>query len=94
MGIKACRKKRKTLTFIVNKRPKEAEVKFLIEHDKKEFKLYIITLYIEETPDMNFYNIPNELKQILVHKGRTIIFLSGAGGYLFCKKNCSQAVVG
>ena len=28
----------KTLIFIVNKRLKEAKVKFLIEHDKKEFK--------------------------------------------------------
>ena len=39
--------------FIVNKRLREAKVKFLIEHDKKEFKYWIITLYIEETPDTN-----------------------------------------
>ena len=31
-------KRAKTSIFIVNKRPKEAKVKFLIEHDKKEFK--------------------------------------------------------
>ena len=37
MGIKTC-KKGKTSIFIVNKRLKEAKVKFLTEHDKKEFK--------------------------------------------------------
>ena len=31
-------KRAKTSIFIVNKRLKEAKVKFLIEHDKKEFK--------------------------------------------------------
>ena len=35
--IKTC-KKGKTSIFIVNKPLKEAKVKFLIEHDKKEFK--------------------------------------------------------
>ena len=37
MGIKTCKKAKKSI-FIVNKRLKEAKVKFLIEHDKKEFK--------------------------------------------------------
>ena len=37
VGIKTC-KKGKTSIFIVNKRLKEAKVKLLIEHDKKEFK--------------------------------------------------------
>ena len=37
MGIKTC-KKGKNIIFTVNKRLKEAKVKFLIEHDKKEFK--------------------------------------------------------
>ena len=36
-GIRTC-KKGKTSIFIVDKRLKEAKVKFLIEHDKKEFK--------------------------------------------------------
>ena len=31
-------RKVKTSIFIVNKRLKKAKVKFLIEHDKKEFK--------------------------------------------------------
>ena len=31
-------KRVKTSIFIVNKRLKEAKVKFLIKHDKKEFK--------------------------------------------------------
>ena len=31
-------KRAKASIFIVNKRLKEAKVKFLIEHDKKEFK--------------------------------------------------------
>ena len=39
--------------FSVNKQLREAKAKFLIEHDKKEFKYCIITLYIEETVDMN-----------------------------------------
>ena len=66
MGIKTC-KKGKTSTFIVNKQLKVAKVKFLIEHDKKEFKWCIVTLYIEETPFMNISDTSNELKQILVH---------------------------
>ena len=37
MGIKIC-ERRETSLFIVNKRLKEAKVKFLIEHDKKELK--------------------------------------------------------
>ena len=37
VGIKTCRKE-KTSIFIVNKRLREAKVKFLIEHDKKKFK--------------------------------------------------------
>ena len=37
MGIKTC-KKGKTSIFIVNKRLIEAKVKFLIEHNEKEFK--------------------------------------------------------
>ena len=37
VGIKTV-KRAKTSIFIVNKRLKEAKVKFLIEHDKKEFK--------------------------------------------------------
>ena len=31
-------KRAKTSIFIVNKRLKEAKVKFLVEHDKKEFR--------------------------------------------------------
>ena len=42
MGIKACKGGGGggggTSIFIVNKRLREAKVKFLIEHDKKEFK--------------------------------------------------------
>ena len=53
--------------FIVNKRLREAKAKFLIEHDKKEFKYCIITLYIEETPDTNIVDTSYELKQVLVH---------------------------
>ena len=41
MGIKTC-KKGGTSIFIVNKRLREAKVKFLIEHDKNEFKYCII----------------------------------------------------
>ena len=67
MGIKTCKKGKKTSIFIVNKRLKEAMVKFLIEHDEKEFKYCIITLYIEETPDTNISDTSNELKEILVH---------------------------
>ena len=56
-----------TPIFIVNKRLREAKVKFLIEHGKKEFKYCIITLYIEETPDMNISDTSNEQKQVLAH---------------------------
>ena len=59
--------KGKTSIFIVTKRFKEAKVKLLIEHDKKEFKQCIITLYIEETHDTNISDTSSELKQILVH---------------------------
>ena len=55
----------KTSIFIVNKRLREAKVKFLIEHDVKEFKYCIITLCIEETPDANISDTSNELKQVL-----------------------------
>ena len=60
-------KRGKTSIFIVNKRLREAKVKFLIEHDKKEFKYCIITLYIEETPDTNISDTSNQLKQVLAH---------------------------
>ena len=60
-------KRAKTSILIVNKQVKEAKVKFLIEHDKKEFKYCIITLYIEETPDTNISDTSNELKQVLAH---------------------------
>ena len=63
MGIKTC-KKGKTSIYIVNKRLKEAKVKFLIEQDKKEL---IIALYIEETPNTNIFHTSYELKQMLVH---------------------------
>ena len=66
MGIKTY-KRGKTSIFIVNKRLREAKVKFLIEHDKKEFEYCIITLYIEETPHTNISDTSNELKQILAH---------------------------
>ena len=59
--------KGKNINFIVNNRLKEAKVKFLIEHDKMEFKNSIVTLYNEETPDTNISDTSNELKQILVH---------------------------
>ena len=58
MGIKPS-EKGKTL--------KEATVKFLIEHDKKEFKWCIITSFIEKTPNTNISDSSNELKQMLVH---------------------------
>ena len=58
--------------FIVNKRLREAKVKLLIEHDKKEFKYCIITLSIEETPDTNISDTSNELKQVLAHNGFNI----------------------
>ena len=73
MGIKTC-KKGKTSIFIVNKRLREAKVKFQIEHGKKEFKERIITLYIEETPDTNISDTSNELKQVLVHN---FFYISG-----------------
>ena len=66
MGIKTC-KNGKTSIFIVDKRLKTARVKYLIEHDKKEFKWCIITLFIEETPDIHISDTSNELKQILGH---------------------------
>ena len=65
MGIKTC-KNGKASIFIVDKRLKKARVKCLIEHDKKELKWCIITLYIEETPDIQISDTSNELKQILV----------------------------
>ena len=52
---------------MVNKRVREAKVKFLIEYNKKEFRYCIITLYIEETPDTNISDKFNELKQIVTH---------------------------
>ena len=66
MVIKTC-KKGKTSIIIVNKRLREAKVKFLIEHDKKEFKYCIITLYLEEPPDTTVSDTSNELKQVSVH---------------------------
>ena len=53
--------KGKKSIFIVNKWLKEAEVKFLIEHDKKEFKQCIVILHNEETPNMNITS--NELNR-------------------------------
>ena len=50
-------KRGKTSIFIVNKWLREVKVKFLIDHDKKEFKYCIITLYIEETPNTNISHI-------------------------------------
>ena len=66
VGIKTC-KMEKTSIFIVNKRLKEDKVKFLIGHDKKKYKQYIMTLYIEETLNANISDTSNQLKQILVH---------------------------
>ena len=57
----------KTSIFIVNERLREAKVKFLIEHDKKEFRYCIIPLYNEETPDTNISDTSNELEQIVAH---------------------------
>ena len=69
----------KTSIFIANKRLREAKVKFLIEHDKKEFKHCI-----EETPDTNISDTSNELKQIVAHncfyisgKAKTYIKVTG-----------------
>ena len=66
MGIKTV-KREITSFFIVNKRLNECKVNFLTENDKKEFKSCIITLYIEEIPDVNISDTSNELKQVLVH---------------------------
>ena len=65
MRIKTC-KKGETI-FIVNKRLREAEVEYLIERDKNEFKYCIITLYIEETRDTNISDTSNVRKQIVAH---------------------------
>ena len=46
-------KREKASIFIVNKRLKKTKAKFLTEHDKKEFKWCIVTLYIEENPNTN-----------------------------------------
>ena len=69
-------KKGKTSIFIVNKRLREAKVKFLTEHDKEEFTYCIITLYIEEAPDTNISDTSNELKQVSVHN---CFYISGKG---------------
>ena len=66
MGIKLV-EMGKTSIFIANKRLREAKIKFLIEHDKNEFKYCIITSYIEENPDTNISDTSNELKQIVAH---------------------------
>ena len=66
VGNKTC-KTEKTSIFIVNKRLKEYNVKFLIGHDKNKYKQCIITLYIEETFNANMSDTSNQLKQILVH---------------------------
>ena len=55
----------KTSIFIVNNRLREGKVRFLIEHDKKEFKYCILTLYIDTS---------NELKQVLAHN---CLYISG-----------------
>ena len=60
-------KRAKTSVFIVNKRLREAKVKFLIEYKKKKFKQCILTLYIKGTPETNISDTSSELKQILVH---------------------------
>ena len=73
MGIKTC-KKGETSIFVVNKRLREAKVNFLIEHDKKEFKYCIITLYIEEAPDTNISYTSHKLKQVLAH---SCFYISG-----------------
>ena len=66
MGVKTC-KKGKNINFFVNKQPIEANVKFLIEHYKKEFKWCINALHIEEIPDVNISYTSNEQKQTLGH---------------------------
>ena len=48
-------KRGETSIFIVNKKLREAEVKFLIEHDKKEFIYCIITLYTPLTKIWKLY---------------------------------------
>ena len=55
------------IKFSASKGLREAKVKFLVEHDKKEFKYCTITLYIEETPDTSISDTSNELKQVLAH---------------------------
>ena len=55
-------KRGKTSIFIVNKKLREAKVKFLIEHDKKNTALlHYMSLYIEETPCKNISDTFNEL---------------------------------
>ena len=66
VGIKTC-KKGKNINFFVNKQLIEANVKFLIEHYKKEFKWCINALHIEEIPDVNISDTSNEQKQTLGH---------------------------
>ena len=66
MGNKICKKAKRSI-FVVSKQLKEAKVKFLTEHDKREFKYCTITLYIEEISDKNISDTSNELTQILVH---------------------------
>ena len=66
VGIKT-RKKGKNINFFVNKQLIEANVKFLIEHYKKEFKWCINALHIEEIPDVNISDTSNEQKQTLGH---------------------------
>ena len=65
-GLKLVKRGKRSI-FIVNKRLREAKVKFLIEHDKKKFKHCSVTLYIEETPDTSISDTSNELKQIVAH---------------------------
>ena len=63
MGIKTCEKEKK-INFIVNKRLREAKVKFLIEHDKKEFRQCIIKLQLHDAIyRLRFYS--NSLIHIL-----------------------------
>ena len=68
MGIKTSKKGKKQFVLQINDvRLREAEVKFLIEHDKKEFNYCIITLYNEETPDTNISDTSKKEKQIVAH---------------------------
>ena len=80
VGIKTC-KKGKNINFFVNKQLIEANVKFLIEHYKKEFKWCINALHIEEIhinalhieeihtahQDVNISDTSNGQKQTLGH---------------------------